>query len=200
VRKRVHIAPGYSRDDERLKTTVNDDAEGIRSRDEYAELDSISEQFDAYVRPSVGQSRWIEGRKSQRHEINRLGDLMDFYQHKPVLTEFEKRVYKRMARRDRSVQTDAEPERISRVKKDRATVPKIRLPQPLAMERVEEFLAMNRWRLIDLFRTLDRVKSWNIAKEDFMRFISKVTCADNEEKRWQIELLGTTRNHRGTSR
>lgn len=187
VRRRVHIAPGYSRDDERLRTTVNDDdKEDIHCRDEYAELDSISEQFDAYVRPSVGQSRWIEERKSQRHEINRLGDLMDFYQHKPVLTEFEKRVYKRLTRQDRAMQTDDEPETFGKTKKARAAVPKLRLPQPLAMERVEAFLAINRWRLIDLFRTLDRVKSWNIAKEDFMRFISKVTVRTKAKRRARL--------------
>ena len=50
----------------------------------------------------------------------------------------------------------------------------IRLPPPLAMERVEEFLAKNHWRLVDLFRTLDKDKSWKVVKEDFMRLIEKV--------------------------
>ena len=42
------------------------------------------------------------------------------------------------------------------------------------MERIEKFLADNHWRLVDLFRTLDLKKSWNVVKEDFMRLITKV--------------------------
>ena len=196
----MHIAPDYSRDDERLKSTVTA-GEEVRPGDEYAALDSISEQFDAYVRPSIEQTRWIEERKSERQEINRLGDLVDFYQHKPVLTEFERRVYKRMTRQDRAMQTDAEPEKLFKLtKKEREIVPKIRLPQPLAMERVEEFLASNRWRLIDLFRTLDRVKSWNLAKDDFMRFINKVTSKKKTRGEHLSFALGTTGHHRSPSR
>lgn len=79
-----------------------------------------------------------------------------------------------MSRRDRSVQTDQEPEKCSRKNASRNRVPVIRLPPPLAMERVEEFLAENHWRLLDLFRTLDRSKSWGLVKEDFKRMIEKV--------------------------
>jgi hypothetical protein len=42
------------------------------------------------------------------------------------------------------------------------------------MEHVEKFLAKNHWRLVDLFRTLDKDKSWAVVKEDFMRLIKKV--------------------------
>ena len=79
-----------------------------------------------------------------------------------------------MSRRDRSVQTDQEPERVLKKNGSRNRIPVIRLPPPLAMERVEEFLAENHWRLLDLFRTLDRSKSWGLVKEDFMRMIEKV--------------------------
>jgi hypothetical protein len=79
-----------------------------------------------------------------------------------------------MTRQDQSVQTDKEPEIIPRLDKNRNRIPKIRLPQPLAMQRVEEFLANNHWRLVDLFRALDRNKSWNVVKGDFMRLIEQV--------------------------
>jgi hypothetical protein len=42
------------------------------------------------------------------------------------------------------------------------------------MERVEEFLAENHWRLLDLFRQLDKNKSCRPVKEDFMRLAEKV--------------------------
>ena len=136
-------------------------------------FDEIAEQFDALVFPSADQTRWIADREHERAEIDRLGDLVYFYEHKPQLTDFEKQMYKRMIRRDRSMQTDEEPES-KKSRKGPLAIPKIRLPPPLAMERVEEFLSNNRWRLIDLFRTVDLDKSWGVAKDDFMRFIKKV--------------------------
>lgn len=78
-----------------------------------------------------------------------------------------------MTRQDRSVQTDVEPEKFVKPK-IRNRIPIIRLPPPLAMERVEQFLTNNHWRLVDLFRALDKTKSWAVVKEDFMRLIEKV--------------------------
>ncbi len=173
IRKRIIIAPDYSLNDERYNSIPTQDDQK-QTDNEYNELDLIDEQFESYVRPSVEQSQWISNRKYERNEVNRLGDIIDFYDHKPELTEFEKRVYKRMTRQDQSVQTDKEPEIIQKLDKNRYRLPKIRLPAPLAMERVEEFLANNHWRLLDLFRTLDRNKSWNVVKGDFMRLIEQV--------------------------
>ncbi len=79
-----------------------------------------------------------------------------------------------MTRQDQSVQTDQEPEKVTRWDKNRHRLPKIRLPPPLAMERIEEFLVENHWRLLDLFRALDRSKSWSVVKEDFMHLAAKV--------------------------
>ncbi|CAF0950238.1 unnamed protein product [Rotaria sp. Silwood1] len=172
LRKRIIIAPDYSSNDERLKTITSED-ENKQIDNEYNELDLIGEQFEAYVRPSIERSQWISDRKHERNEIDRLGDIIHFYEHKPNLTEFEKRVYKRLTRQDRSVQTDQEPEKNLNTKQNRNRVPVIRLPTPLAMERVENFLIDNHWRLVDLFRTLDRDKSWTVVKEDFMHLAEK---------------------------
>ena len=174
IRKRIIIAPDYSLRDEQFNptTTIADDRDQIDN--EYNELDLIGEQFEAYVRPPIEQSQWISNRKYERNEINRLGDIIDFYDHKPELAEFEKRIYKRITRQDRSVQTDAEPEKIPKINRNRNRLPAIRLPLPLAMERVEQFLVDNHWRLVDLFRTLDRNKSWNVVKQDFMRLVEQV--------------------------
>ena len=79
-----------------------------------------------------------------------------------------------MTRKDQSSQTDKEPETIPKWDINRDKIPIIRLPPPLAMERVEEFLTENRLRLLDLFRRLDRNKSWRVVKEDFMRLAEEV--------------------------
>jgi len=79
-----------------------------------------------------------------------------------------------LTRKDQSVQTDKEPEKIPKINKTRNRIPVIRLPPPLAMERVEKFLVNNHWRLLDLFRALDKNKSWAVVKEDFMRLVEQV--------------------------
>ncbi|CAF3605878.1 unnamed protein product [Rotaria socialis] len=184
LRKRVIIAPEYCENDERLRMKNSQD-EQKPDYNEYNDLDSIGEQFESYVRPAVTQKQWIADREHERREVDRLGDIVYFYEHKPKLTEFEKGVYKRLTRRDRSMQTDEEPESDSKMHGNRHRIPIIRLPTPLAMESVEGFLYDNHWRLVDLFRTLDRDKSWAVVKEDFMRLVEKeqlnITDAQAEE-------------------
>ncbi|CAF1000936.1 unnamed protein product [Rotaria sordida] len=184
IRKRIIIAPDYSINDERLNIKTSED-EYKQIDNEYNELNLIDKQFESYVRPSIEQSQWISNRKYERNELNRLGDIIYFYEHKPNLTEFEKRIFKRLTRQDRSTQTDIEPEKIFNLKQNRNRIPTIRLPTPLAMERVENFLINNHWRLVDFFRTLDRNKSWTLVKQDFMRLAEKeqldITDAEAEE-------------------
>ena len=134
----------------------------------------MADQFESYVRPALSQSQWISQRTHERSEINRLGDLVDFYEHKPHLTELEQRVYKRLTRQNQAVQTDDDLSHVAKTKKSRRPTASSR-PLPQAMEHVEKFLADSHWRLVDLFRTLDRNKSWNVVKDDFMRLIERVT-------------------------
>ena len=47
--------------------------------------------------------------------------------------------------------------------------PRIKYPLPSALEKIEEFLQENRWRLVDLFASLDKNKDWRVRKEDFVR-------------------------------
>ena len=79
-----------------------------------------------------------------------------------------------MVTKDRAVQTDSLNRFTGTSRRTNGPIPRIRLPVPSAMNKVEEFLATNHWRLIDLFKSMDKEKSWRIAKEDFMRFIKKV--------------------------
>lgn len=41
------------------------------------------------------------------------------------------------------------------------------------MESIEEFLEINKWRLIDLFRDLDKDKDWLVLKSDLIRQVLK---------------------------
>ena len=174
VRKRITIASDYSSDDPRLKPNRTAPDHVRKATDEYEELDSMADQFESYVRPALSQSQWISQRSHERSEINRLGDLVDFYAHKPHLTELEQRVYKRLTRVNQAVQTDDDQSNVAKTKKARRPTATSR-PLPQAMEHVEKFLADSHWRLVDLFRTLDRNKSWNVVKDDFMRVIERVT-------------------------
>lgn len=41
------------------------------------------------------------------------------------------------------------------------------------MKKIEDFLEANRWRLIDLFKDLDKNKDWSINRNDFLRECKK---------------------------
>lgn len=171
IRKRVLIVPDYSLNDERLKIkSSNEDEKPIEN--EYNQLDLTGEQFEAFVRPKVEKSQWIIDRKHERDELDRLGDLVTFFERKPKLSEFEKRVYRRLTCKDKSIQTDVEIEK--NLRSNIGHVPVIHLPAPLAMRNVEDFLVRNHWRLLDLFRALDRDKTWTVVKEDFKHLMEKV--------------------------
>ena len=48
------------------------------------------------------------------------------------------------------------------------------------METIEIFLEKNKWRLIDLFKDLDKKKEWVIIKSDLMREYEKGRLNANE--------------------
>lgn len=43
----------------------------------------------------------------------------------------------------------------------------------MAMKNIEDFLETNKWRLVDLFKDLDKNKDWSINKDDFLRGCKK---------------------------
>lgn len=55
------------------------------------------------------------------------------------------------------------------MKHSKTPPPKIQYPTPSAMERIEKFLAENRWRLVDLFKNLDKNKDWRVKRDDLIR-------------------------------
>lgn len=54
-------------------------------------------------------------------------------------------------------------------KRTKTPPPKIEYPLPGAMERIEKFLVENRWRLVDLFKDLDKNKDWRVKSNDLIR-------------------------------
>jgi hypothetical protein len=52
--------------------------------------------------------------------------------------------------------------------------PIVRRPSPLAIKIIERFLHKKKLRLIDLFKTVDKTKTWLISKDDFRTAIRKV--------------------------
>jgi hypothetical protein len=47
--------------------------------------------------------------------------------------------------------------------------PSIGYPIPTALDKIEEYLRENRWRLVDLFASLDKNKDWRVLASDFVR-------------------------------
>ncbi|CAF0895723.1 unnamed protein product [Brachionus calyciflorus] len=106
-------------------------------------------------------------RKNLRNGLNQLDLNPEYLKKKKNLTEVERRVLNKMIQVDKEIQTDPIKEKTSRGKK--SPKPVIIHPTPLAMKNIEEFLAVNKWRLIDLFKDLDKNKEWHVKKEDFIR-------------------------------
>ena len=53
------------------------------------------------------------------------------------------------------------------------TTPRINYPTPIAMEKIEKFLDDNKWRLVDLFKELDKNKDWKVFRKDFAHACKK---------------------------
>ena len=124
-----------------------------------------------------------------REEINSLRLNAEYLKRKKDLTELEKRVLKKMTHVDVEIQTDAivigvflkfgeflnlfelfllkNEKRIRGVRS--AQRPKIVLPTPLAMEKIEQAIEERKWRLLEVFKELDKNKDWQVNREDFIR-------------------------------
>lgn len=64
------------------------------------------------------------------------------------------------------------------------------------MEKIEEFLEQNKWRLIDLFKELDKDKDWLILKSDLTRQVLKGRLNANESMIDELVVaLGSTKSY-----
>lgn len=65
------------------------------------------------------------------------------------------------------------------------------------MKNIENFLEANRWRLIDLFKDLDKNKDWSINRNDFLRECKKGKLEiPNEMIDELIKLLNSQRREK----
>ena len=65
------------------------------------------------------------------------------------------------------------------------------------MEKIEQFLEDNKWRLVDLFKGLDKDKDWKIYKSDFLREFKRGKLDTNEIMTDELVFaLGTTKRNR----
>lgn len=53
-------------------------------------------------------------------------------------------------------------------------LPKIRRPSPIAIRKLDRFMKSNHLRLIDIFRTIDKDKTWTINRDSFTAAIKEV--------------------------
>jgi hypothetical protein len=100
--------------------------------------------------------------------LNKLDLDFEYLKRKKNLSEVERRVLNKLTFFDKETQTD--PEKENRRNRPKSTnTPQVKYPTPMAMEQIELFLAENKWRLVDLFKELDKNKDWFVLKKDFIR-------------------------------
>ena len=53
--------------------------------------------------------------------------------------------------------------------------PTIKRPSPLAIHILEQFLAENKLRVLDLFSSTDKDKDWQVTREEFRQAVRRVS-------------------------
>ncbi len=73
--------------------------------------------------------------------------------------------------------------------------PKLVVPIPVAIRRIETLLNEDRWRLVDFFKDLDKNKDWKLCKNDFVREHKKGRLDVTDEMTDElITVYGNSRN------
>ena len=121
----------------------------------------------------INHKEWLKDRRKLRSGLNKLDLDFEYLKRKKNLTEVEQRVLKKITFIDKEIQTDPEKENHKTGRSKSSLTPRINYPTPLAMEQIELFLAENKWRLVDLFKDLDKNKDWIVYKKDFIRECKK---------------------------
>lgn len=111
---------------------------------------------------------WLINRKKLINDLKNMSLNVEYLKRKKDLTETEKRVLKKLMSTDKETQTDPDKrKRTTRIKS--SDKPKIVCPTPMVIERIEAVKVEKKWRLVDIFKDLDKNKDWRLHKEDFMR-------------------------------
>lgn len=65
------------------------------------------------------------------------------------------------------------------------------------MEKIEKYLEENKWRLLDLFKDLDKNKDWKVYKADFVRECKKGRLDINDSMIEElVNALGTSKSNK----
>jgi hypothetical protein len=65
------------------------------------------------------------------------------------------------------------------------------------MEKIEKYLDENKWRLLDLFKDLDKNKDWKVYKADFVRECKKGRLDINDSMIEElVNALGTSKSNK----
>ena len=129
------------------------------------------------MRPKRQQIRdWVEARKIQQEDINKLGLNASWMMNKSQKTECENRVYDRMMNNKRDGQSHSEIENKALLlakRKNRRLSPAhvdylsyVTRPLPIALALIADYLADHRLRLIDLFSDVDKNKDWRMTRDE----------------------------------
>lgn len=116
--------------------------------------------------PKLSYEERMKDRRMLRKNLNKLDLDYEYLKRKKDLSEIERRVLNRLMYCEKAIQTDPVVEK--RVI-NKTPPPKIEYPTPGAMERIEKFLQENKWRLVDLFKDLDKNKDWRVKSDDLKR-------------------------------
>jgi hypothetical protein len=151
----------------------------------------------------------MKNRKKLRDNLTKLELNEDYLKRKRNLTELEKKLLYKMLFVDKEIQTDPmvfinhyliywfnwQSDEQEPARNENRVKPKIVYPTPLAMEKIERFLNRNKWRLIDLFKDLDKNKDWSLLKSDFKREYNKGRISINDSMLDElIAALGSTKS------
>ena len=114
------------------------------------------------MQPKRQQIRqWVEARRVQRKDINKLGLDASWLLNKSQKTECENRIYDRMMNINRNGTSDSEKKNEALLMAKRNSrrlssahvdfLPYVKSPLPIALALIADYLMDNRLRLIDLF-------------------------------------------------
>ncbi|KAK6176363.1 hypothetical protein SNE40_014663 [Patella caerulea] len=113
---------------------------------------------------------WMSERKKLRGHLDKMGLSENYLKYKVDKTDLEKRVMYKIVNdtKEKVALTKRKPKPIPLpVKRELPPVPKIASPAPLALQIVDEHVKVNRLRLLDLFKVLDKDKDWKVTKQEF---------------------------------
>lgn len=125
--------------------------------------------------------KWFAGRIKFRQDLESMGLQEDWLASKPDRTPLEQRVLTKMIK-DRTPIAPSPPPIVDvplqAIMADES--PTIKRPSPLAIHILEQFLAENKLRVLDLFSSTDKDKDWQVTREEFRQAVrqAKIPISD----------------------